>query len=228
MQLSNKRISLWLLPPEPLIRTLSSIQSDIISNHPKDRQLQLPRFLPHVTLVGGVPISDCCTPEELTCNSQEEYIDIDGEAAQIVLRRLQLAFQSHGGITCGFIKEQGVFAARTTPDDGVGEDIVQWNQSCVSIMERNSSLMEAIQVADEALFSTISTTTHNNDIERYFKPPLFEPHYSFVYGNEPHLIPTSLECPPSFTSLEMVLMWTSPSTLEGVGLWKEIGRINMI
>lgn len=230
MRLSNsKRLSLWLLPPDNLRTTLSSIQSDIISNHHKD--CRLPRFMPHVTIVGGVPISDCCSAEEVKkCkNSQINNDNFDEDAAHIVLRRLQLAFQSHGEITCDFNNERGVFAVWDE------EGVVQWNQSCLSIIERGIPLMRAIQVADEAFFSTLSTktTTCDNEqrllpVERHFKPPLFEPHYSFVYGNEAHLIPASLECPPSFTSTEMVLMWTHPSSLEGVEEWKEIGRFSLI
>jgi len=224
---NSKRISLWLIPPEPLMTTLSSIQSDIISNHPNDRHL--PNFKPHVTLIGGVPISDVLTIGEISCQNPQR--DIHEAAAEIVLRRLQLAFQSHGGITCNFINERGVFAARVPSDDGVGEDIVKWNQSCVSIMERNFSFMKAMQVADEALFSTKRTTCNNNEQStlRHFKAPLFEPHFSFVYGNDEHLIPTSLECPPSFISTEMEVMWTHPSSsVHDVGKWETIGRVCLI
>ena len=245
---NSKRISLWLIPPEPLMTNLSSIQSDIISNHPKDRHL--PKFKPHVTLIGGVPISELLTIGEISCQNPER--DIHEAAAEIVLRRLQFAFQSHGGITCNFINERGVFAAREPSDDGVGEDIVKWNQSCVSIMERNFSFMKAMQVADEALFSTKRTTCNNNEkstlspssssvsedgrsnptassVERHFKAPLFEPHFSFVYGNDEHLIPTSLECPPSFISTEMEVMWTHPSSsVHDVEKWETIGRVCLI
>ena len=221
MQLStSKRISLWLIPPEPLVTSLASIQADIIASHPNGGR-HLPRFLPHVTLVGGVPISDCCSVEEVTsCREQQANkekdndIDIDDYAAQIVLRRLQRRFQQYGGIELNFIRERGVFAVRTAPkpndtDGKIGDEEgeVQWNQSCISILERNSSLMNAIQVADDVLFST----TNNNEggqqqsIERHIKPHAYEPHYSFVYGNEAHLIPKSLECPPSFVSTEMVI-----------------------
>ena len=222
----SKRISLWILPPEPLRTTLSSIQSDIIASHPKDRRL--PTFLPHVTLIGGIPISECCSAEEIKSGHQQhDDGDIDEEAARVVLRRLQLAFQSHGGITCKSIEEKGVFAERTPAGDGASEGmVVKWNQSCVSILERNSSLMKAMQVADDALFAT---TGNNKELpmERHFKLPLFEPHYSFVYGNDAHLIPASLECPPTFTSTEMVVMWTHPSELAAVESWKEIGRVSM-
>lgn len=225
MKLStSKRISLWLLPPEPLITTLTNQQAEIIANHPKDRLL--PRFVPHITLIGGVPISECCSIEEIT--QQNRQSDIDEQAAQIVLQRLQLAFQSHGRITCSFVKARGVFAVRVD-DHGTGEGTVQWNQSCISLVERNSSFMRAMEVAEEALFA--SSTTYNKEqssIERHFKAPLFEPHYSFVYGNDPHLIPSSLECPPLFTSTEMVVIWTYPSNLGGVENWREIGRVKLM
>lgn len=233
MQLSSRRISLWLLPPEPLITTLSDIQSDLISKQAKDRIF--PRFLPHVTLIGGVRISDCCSSEEISFeNYDRPDADIDIVAAKNVLRRLQLAFRSHGDITCDFVKERGVFTAR--PDgDGTGrEDVVQWSQSCVSVLERNPSLMRAIQLADEVLFpasASTSTASCDNlisprDIERHFKPPLFEPHYSFMYGDEAPVIPTSLGCPPSFSSTDIALVWTNTSTLEGVHNWEEIGRVS--
>ena len=241
MQLStSKRISLWLIPPEPLVTSLASIQADIIASHPYGRR-HLPRFLPHVTLVGGVPISDCCSIEEVTSfwgqqtnKDKDSDIDIDDYAAQIVLRRLQRRFKQYGGIELNFIRERGVFAIRTAPKPNetaninLGEDEegkIQWNQSCISILERNSSLMNAIQVADDVLFST--TNNKQQTIERHIKPHANEPHYSFVYGNDAHLIPKSLECPPSFVSTEMVMMWTYPATLDGVEQWKEIGRFDL-
>ena len=122
MQLStSKRISLWLIPPEPLVTSLASIQADIIARHPNGGR-HLPRFLPHVTLVGGVPISDCCSVEEVTScweqqtsKEKDNDVDIDDYAAQIVLRRLQRRFQQYGGIELNFIRERGVFAVRSAP-----------------------------------------------------------------------------------------------------------------
>lgn len=243
MQLStSKRISLWLIPPEPLVTSLASIQADIIASHPNGGR-HLPRFLPHVTLVGGVPISDCCSVEEVatyeqqTSKEKDNDIDIDDYAAQIVLRRLQRRFEQYGGIELNFIRERGVFAVRTAPkpidtDGKLGEDEgeVQWNQSCISILERNSSLMNAMQVADDVLFSTTNNSEggQQQSIERHIKPHAYEPHYSFVYGNDAHLIPKSLQCPPSFVSTEMVIMWTYPATLDGVEQWREIGRFGMV
>ncbi|KAL7542266.1 hypothetical protein ACHAWF_007134 [Thalassiosira exigua] len=220
---SSKRLSLWLLPPEPLRSTLSSIQAEINASHAHKRHM--PRFDPHVTLIGGVPIANCCSEGELqSLNAQSD--DFNEAAGRLVLRRLQRAFQSHGEISCRFVKERGVFAEHSLSESG--ERVVKWNQSCVSVAERTSSIMRAMEVADEALFSTLGTACCDDptqSIERHLKGPLFEPHYSFAYGNDAHLIPSSLECPPTFACVEMVLMWTHPSSLEGVEKWTEIGRV---
>lgn len=220
-----KRISLWLLPPDKLKQTLTSTQLDIISNHPKD-QPPLPVFEPHVTLIGGVPILDCCSPEQIASIKEEALnSDIEEEAAKIVLNRLRLAFQSHGGVECNFVKERGVFAARE--EDGT----VKWNQSCVCIMERSKSLIKAMKAADKAMHSTTIDTSDSDNvqsIEHYFKPPLCEPHYSFVYGNNPELIPAALECPPSFISTEFLVVWTSPPSLKGVRQWETVGKVSMV
>ena len=238
LSLSNsKRLSIWLLPPKPIETTLASIQDDIIANHPK--HYNLPKFIPHVTLIGGVPISQCCSVEELAGSSHGNVVeeiddndDIDEKAAKIVLQRLQHAFQSQcEGIECKFIQERP-FAAKIQ-NNASGETIIKWNQSCISIMERTPSFMNAMKLADNTLYSTTihPNPNHNNDknnkgkVERHFREPLYEPHYSFVYGNEAHLIPDTLECPPTFVSSEMALYWTSPATLEGVESWKEVGRI---
>ena len=47
MQLSTtKKISLWLLPPEPIITTLKSIQSNLIEKHIEvGGRRDLPRFI---------------------------------------------------------------------------------------------------------------------------------------------------------------------------------------
>ena len=242
---------------------------------------KLPTFIPHVTLVGGAPISECCTVEDdvmplLTSRNdidnnervnnmkqeEEEEEDVDEVAANSVLMRLACAFRNFGGVDCNFVKERGVFAARR--DDGE----VQWNQSCISIMERTGSLTKAMELAEQALFPKQSTTTQNesgesstHSLERHFKPPACEPHYSFVYGSDVDLIasllqPSSisvgsqlssgntssntddvssggtkrfvLECPPNFTSTEIAVVWTYPSSLEGVELWREIGRFRLV
>ena len=157
-------------------------------------------------------------------------------------------------------------------DDKEGQiiDEVQWNQSCIAIMERSAEFVNAMEVADKALFShrynKSNGSSSNKDghhdgqsssksLERHFKAPSCEPHYSFVYGNDASLIqslserssinssnsinggdgeesndrdPMILECPPNFTSTEIIVMWTYPSTLEGVEQWREIGRFSLV
>eukprot|EP00984_Skeletonema_dohrnii_P021463 scaffold10729_cov91-Skeletonema_dohrnii-CCMP3373.AAC.6 len=274
----DKRISLWLLPPEPILSSLTRTQQQLISLHDSVSNNKLPTFTPHVTLVGGVPISKCCTVEDdvmpllTSCNDnnnngrehsmkqEEEEEDVDEVAAKSVLMRLACAFRNFGGVDCNFVKERGVFAARN--DDGE----VQWNQSCISIMERTGSLTKAMELAEHALFTKQSTTTttqnesgesSTHSLERHFKPPACEPHYSFVYGNDAGLIasllqPSStsvgsqlssgsanevssggkkrfvLECPPNFTCTEIAVVWTYPSSLEGVEQWREIGRFRLV
>jgi hypothetical protein len=167
-------------------------------------------------------------------NYEHTDADIDNVAAKNVLLRLKVAFRSYGDIACDFVKERGVFTARPAGDGTGREDDVQWSQSCVSVFERNPSLMRAIQLADEVLFAASTSTSTAScddrisprDIERHFKPPLNEPHYSFMYGNKAPVIPTSLGCPPSFASTDIALVWTDPSTLEGVQDWEEIGRVS--
>jgi len=229
--LSNaKLISLWLLPPDPHMATLRAIQSEIIANHPERR---LPEFQPHVTLIGGVPISQTVTDEELASRRNDSRRDdVHEVAAAVLLRRLRAAFRAHGGVACEFVAERGAFAAR---HDGAGDEGggVPWNQSCVSVVQRNASFVRALRVADEAMFATTRETQRDGErpapsIERHFKPPLFEPHYSFAYGNDANLIPESLTCPSSFTSHELVLMWTCPASLDAVEKWEPIGRICLI
>lgn len=227
------RISLWLLPPEPLLTSLGSLQADIIATHPPERQRHLPTFQPHVTLIGGVPISDAVTAAEIAA-LQSSPRGRHEEAAAVVLRRLRSAFRAHGGVACDFVRERGVFAVRAPREDGeedrAGDGVVQWNQSCLSIVERNASFMSALRVAEEALFSTTRATGRHDElsapsIERHFKPPLCEPHFSFAYGTDAELIPQSLRCPPPFTASEMVVMWTHPASLDAVEKWEPIGRI---
>lgn len=333
-----KRLSLWLIPPEPILSSLSCAQKQVISLHMSQQHNNnkkaplLPTFIPHITLVGGVPISECCSMEDdvlprlSSVQQQQETnnpsnngddcddinntgnsftIDIDELAAQSVLKRLQCAFSNFGGVQCNFVKERGVFAAtrrrrRASNDESdigdnsltngggdgdankinvddnkdnsngeedeneeqIVEEEVQWNQSCIALIERSSEFINAMELAAKALFSHRYNNNSNSGsngggrsstLERHFKPPSHEPHYSFVYGNDASLIQSLsqrsinsnsihnggdegngnrdmmiLECPPNFTSTEIIVMWTYPSTLEGVERWREIGRFSLV
>lgn len=182
-----------------------------------------------MTLIGGVPIANVVSADEIAaCRSPPR--DVHEDAAEVLLRRLRVAFRAHGGVTCDFVAERGAFAARK---DGAGDGGVPWNQSCVAVVRRNASFMRAMRVADEAMFATKGTTRYDNEqlapsLDRHFKPPLFEPHFSFAYGNDANLIPESLKCPPPFTSHEMVVMWTHPKSLDAVEKWETIGRVCLI
>ena len=380
---SHKTLSLWLIPPEPILSSLICTQQDLISLHHQmrghEQRRLLPAFTPHVTVVGGIPISECCTleedvwpclnssssilsrdpnqqaqsPQQLSnsdqcrnthweknkfdshvvnfnddhttklrdeCNHDDTIDYLDEIAAKSVLLRLQTTFRNYfggdnserGGVDCNFVKDRGVFAARRKKDDCAGsisidssssgsgsnsdkssdygeeEGEVQWNQSCISIMERSNNFIKAMELADQTLFFSkqrkqLPTSTNNNNnlmqsnnndddqiireedyemvtlrdekrrqssssssVERHFKPPSHEPHYSFIYGNDADFIQSLsssssssrsssssssssvvLEPPPNFTSTEMILMWTYPSTLEGVEQWREIGRFQI-
>ena len=225
--LSSRRISLWLLPPEPVAAELSSIQDGIVADGAR-RGRRLPRFVPHVTLIGGIPISDCCTAEEAEQEmgegrSEEDdggasRADLDETAARIVVWRLRRAFRWRRGVRCAFDQGRGVFAA--------GGGGAPWNQCCVAAADLGPSFFNAMAAADAALFPAGA----GGAPERHLRGPLREPHLSYAYGlddDEAGRIPPSLKCPPSFTSTEMAVYWTDPPSLEGVETWREIGRVRM-
>ena len=215
--LSSRRISLWLLPPEPVMAELSSIQDGIVADGAR-RGHQLPRFVPHVTLIGGIPISDCCTAEEAE-GEMGEGGDLDETAARIVVWRLRRAFRWRRGVRCAFDPARGVFAAG-------GGGGAPWNQCCVAAADLRPAFVDAMAAADAALFPEGA----GGAAERHLRGPLREPHLSYAYGlddDEAGRIPPSLRCPPSFTSTEMAVYWTDPPSLEGVETWREIGRVRM-
>lgn len=256
---THKRISLWLIPPEPVLSSLTRTQHQLITfqqdldNNNKNHR-ELPTFVPHVTLVGGIPLSECCSVqddvmpslqssssciEEEKKEEKEEEDTMDEVAAKSLLKRLARAFHNFGGVECTFVKERGVFAARrqqrrmeaesvtndlitrsptsvtstiisgddwnkSNNNDDNEEGEVQWNQSCISIMERSNTFLKAMELVERILYTdrsscSNSTTRGRNEIEeqqsvamqtleRHFKAPVCEPHYSFVYGNDAELI----------------------------------------
>ena len=281
-----KKISLWLIPPEPILSSLTQTQEQLLAyqNNPL-----LPSFIPHVTLVGGVPISECCTLDASdvlsslpSCDDAKNIGAVNGDAtdedyydevaAKSVLKRLTCAFRNFGGVDCKFVQERGVFAAKTRrrrkdtsiseldKNDGLNtcnvseeEEELQWNQSCISILERTEQFIKAVELADQALHVKRDSALNNQDgssvvhLERYFKPPACEPHYSFVYGNDADFVKSLqpkdssfskqsskneksliLECPPNFTCTQIAVVWTYPSTLDGVKQWREIGCFSLV
>lgn len=214
----SRRLSVWLIPPEPAYSHLAAVQRDLIERH----QSNLPCFPPHVTLIGGVPITECVPLGETFANSSED--EAHEEAARLVLKRVErsLVMARQEGIECVFDRSKGIVSGR--PANARGR--VKWNQSCVAILKRNLSFVNAMKIVDEALY-TSADGDRPRSAERHFRPPLGEPHYSFVYGNDPPLIPETLECPDDFVCQEVSLWWTHPPTLDGVSQWKEVGTIKL-
>jgi len=217
----SKRLSVWLMPPEPAKSYLAAVQRDLIERHHPNN---LPSFPPHVTLIGGVPITECVHMDEILANESED--EAHEEAARLVLKRVEGSLLAAQGITCEFDRDKGIVSGRSFVGIDDTEGKVKWNQSCVAILKRHRSLENAMKVVDEALYSSTGGDRPRS-VERHFKPPLGEPHFSFVYGNDPSLIPETLQCPDDFVCKEVSLWWTHPPTLDGVPQWKEVGTIKL-
>jgi Cyclic phosphodiesterase-like protein len=90
-----------------------------------------------------------------------------------------------------------------------------WSQSCVSIMYRSPEYMALLQKSREVLGLPPG--------EWMFPGPACEPHFSKYYGKIALEEPQSP--PPDFDADEAALWLTTPGTLEGVALWREVTRI---
>ena len=193
---AQRRVSLWLLPPEPL---RCELQTQINRISARSDGL-CPPFLPHITILGGVPCSDKTEADE-------------------ILSRLRSCLDIgyfDGGVPCCFGHNE-VISVRTQ------NGAVKWNQSCAVIMKKTPDFLRIIRLLHGAFFPEWEGDV---DLESAFPPPLREPHFSFAYGNKPELC-ERMSAPPDFVSKEAVLMWTYPSSLCGVQSWKEIGRIQL-
>ena len=233
-------LSLWLLPPEPILHQLQ-LQINDISQRSNG---SCPSFLPHVTVLGAFP-----------CSSDEE--------AHLLLHKLQSKFQDFGPIPCSFVSSHHVCHTFTEKRQQPSEDNdnhsnnndndgtvvplfgkcplvssldkdgkVIWNQSCLAVMKRSPSFLNAIRLSKQVLFGDGSNYKKEDDVIT-FPPPIREPHFSFAYGhvdvmsNEDKCMETdrTMKLPPDFSSTEMALFWTYPATLEGVSQWSEVGRV---
>jgi hypothetical protein len=212
MMISNRKFSLWLIPQEPIMTKLKAEQARLLSENPA-----LPSFEPHITLIGGIELCSCCDVQEIKCRN-DPGVNIDEEAAKVVLERLQSAFNGFGSITCEFDQDQGVKAM--IQKDGT----VKWNQASLAIVKQTKQYTKAIDTADKALFGSNSTK-----FERHYREPALKPHYSFVYTDDAAFalnLETTLKCPSSFTSTIIAMWWTDPPTLEAVAdKWKFVGNI---
>lgn len=244
----NRKISLWLLPPETNnLRTNLQHSIDTIASHIPSGVVA-PSFLPHVTILGGI---DCPVTEE---TASDQWADE-------ILQELRSTLPCLGGIPCRFPGDGRPIAVKEEGDEG---ESIKWNQSCISIMERSEQLRKAVLLTHAAVSKVnsrledaeapmkVNGVNHvdNNGVmeEKEFdwtttlKPPIYEPHYSHAYGSGPDLIDTRVggvvedgedspflvQTPPDFVSEDAVLMWTCPATLEGVSDWREIGRLKMV
>ncbi len=100
-------------------------------------------------------------------------------------------------------------------------DIVQWNQSCIQILERTESFMNAVKLANEVMKPSYSN--HHHSVS-WFKPVSCEPHFSWAYTD--HEIDTSSfirHSSMNFSCETIILMKTSPSSFQGISQWKPIG-----
>lgn len=229
------KLSLWLLPPEPLFTRLQD-QINAINVESKGH---CPTFLPHVTVLGG-----------MDCNLNDHDNDVDdaiSHNANNLLQRFRNDLEGFGAVPCHFIplsqvkdntvrKRNGnviTVYSHSDDDDGEGGQKIQWNQCSVMIMKRCMKFLDLIHLSYR-IFEPFLVTPTREEEEDYFKPPLCEPHYSFTYGTDQEILNDlchnhiKADVLKDFDSTEAVLMITDPPTLEGArSQWREIGRINL-
>lgn len=236
------KVSLWLIPPEP---TFSTLQHQI-NNISKSSNNVLPSFIPHVTIVGGitVPLSN------KSKNSDDNYDNSDSTAIEM-LKKLKTVFQNDSllkeGIPCSFevsLQYKDILSKDLKVvgnDTGVfsvfqkNEEVVKWNQSCVSLMNKSPEYLQSVRITQEVAkeydqkFHDICEKQNKNLGVVTFPPPVEYPHYSFAYGSKPEVVfDYCLSVPPTFVAKDFALYCTSPATLEGVSdSWYEIGRFSL-
>ena len=93
-----------------------------------------------------------------------------------------------------------------------------WSQACIAIMERSPEYMRLLQKARDVL--------HLPPGEWMFPAPAKEPHYSKYYGTTP--LAVNPAPPPNFEATEAALYLTTPGTVQGVGQWRQVTRINLL
>merc|ERR1740139_954910 len=220
------KVSVWLLPPEPLFTQLQSQIASISCTYGRPEKCNssrycFPTFIPHVTLVcvffriaphGFNPryaYSNFCSPHNHTPPSrpsQRGGVNIeDPESIPAISERLRSALKNSGPIPCRFRRQV------SSPRDDNGD--VVWNQSCVAPLYPISAEFE-----DAVRFTMEAFSLPERNI--LYSPPLGEPHYSFAYGNQPEICKDLLP-PPDFNAHEAVLYQTHPASLEGVPRWHE-------
>jgi hypothetical protein len=148
-------------------------------------------FEPHVTIVGG----------------------ISHESSTNLATLFSQSLQGFGGIPCRFRKE---VISMSNP-----ENMLVWNQACVSVMERSKEFMLLITRVRELLGTECE--------EWEFPGPLGEPHLSHYYGTRKAPCAQDVIRFPDFIAVEASL-WETSGGFEGVKNWKElpVARIKLL
>jgi hypothetical protein len=108
-----KQVTLWLLPPQGVAEKLQT-NIDHLCHQTEDGSSA--PFVPHVTIVGGIP-----------CESSHEL--------QELTEKLQKGLEGTGSVPCTF--HPGV----VTMYDDDNRSLV-WNQACVSVAKQTQEFME--------------------------------------------------------------------------------------
>jgi len=194
-----RKISIWAVPDSEHFDTLQSQIKLLSKTH------QLPCFIPHVTLMGGIK----CKSEEVV----DQYI-------HLLTCRLRGKFDS-----IRVIMEGPVTTAFISPD------LPKWNQSCVIAVKETEQFMNFVSTIESILNSTnndINDFQQGNDRKRVkFPEPFGRPHFSFAYGNEKSVCATFKPAVLDFQCREIMIWDTSNATLEGVESWRKLASISL-
>jgi len=227
-------LSLWLLPPMPLRKTLQQEIAKLAMRY--NHHGSSAPFMPHITIVGSI-----------RCETHRDAMEL-GQA-------LQKGMKGLGGVPCRFSSAGSPLLQnnhqqdnghstqnnsdnpqnnsdnqqssndpqnKTLPNQCVAmynnENTLVWSQSCIAIMERSEEYMKCLEQA-RALLKLPKG-------EWMFPGPACEPHCSTFYGK--FEIKDQVPIPPDFVAEEAALYMTTPGTLEGVAKWREVARIPLL
>lgn len=258
---STSRSSTSSSSSSPVASIRSQLQSNIkeIANSTGG-----PKFEPHVTILGGIPCL-CATEQEadrwaaaLLQTLQARLPSVGGIPCKFGRedgKRPMCVFES-GHIIHGDNFDSDTMALQEKQQQQPQDINVKWNQSCVSVMGRCDQFSTAVELTYEAVCEvnrrllvggggiipdSFLGDENAFDWKATLRPPIFEPHYSHAYGNNPALVAARrggdkdeeeegkflTDVPPDFVSQEAMLIWTYPAELDCVETWKEVGRVRL-
>lgn len=201
LEQDSRYLSLWLLPPPHLLQRLSREIAQLSFRFSKFGSSA--PFPPHITVVGSIK----CETERHALDSELGVILRDG-------------LRGSGAVPCRFAKDT---PCRAMYDD---DDRLVWSQACIAIMERSDEYTALLARARDLLGLPPG--------EWMFPAPAREPHFSKFYGHRDILSPRGsndavvIPAPDDFVAQEAALYFTTPGTVEGVGQWREVTRINLL